>query len=121
MPKKRNTKSRQNPKSVKRADTSQPVSLAAKARKPAAKSDPVYTAVALQLITHSVARCSNRKTARARMLKTLNHVRDKVGGIRQWMGPSAKLVVLPEYMLTSFPQGHAIADWAHKAALDMDV
>ncbi len=120
MPKKRSVKTRQNPKTTKHTDTSRPISLAAKARKPTAKSDPVYTAVALQLITHSVAHCSSRKAARARMLKTLNHVRDKVDGIRQWVGPSAKLAVLPEYLLTSFPQGHTIADWANKAALDMD-
>ena len=120
MPKKRSSKTPQNSKTAKRMDAVRPISLAAKPKKPTAKSDPIYTAVALQLITHSVARCSSRKAARTRMLKTLNHVREKVGGIRQWMGPSAKLVVLPEYLLTSFPQGHDIADWAHKAALDMD-
>lgn len=54
------------------------------------------------------------------MAKALDHVREKVDGIGNWMGSNAKLIVLPEYLLTSFPQGGGIADWSRKAALDMD-
>ena len=94
--------------------------LSAVPKRSTSRTDPVYTAVALQLVTHSVARCSSRKAARLRMAQKLKHVREKVSGISQWMGASAKLIVLPEYLLTSFPQGEGIDDWARKAALDMD-
>ena len=117
---KKRTGSGRKSKTPRRKKAAQPVRLAAKAAKPGSKKDPVYLAVALQLTTHSVTRCRDRKSARARMRKTLDHVREKVKGIRNWIGPPAKLVVLPEYLLTSFPQGESIAEWAHKAALDMD-
>ena len=97
-----------------------PIKLSASAKKSKSSVAPVYTAVALQLVTRSVTRCPDRESARVRMAATLDHVSDKVLGIRKWVGPSAKLVVLPEYLLTSFPQGEAIADWADKAALDID-
>ncbi len=105
---------------VKTTDRAQKGKLAAVPRKPASKTDPVYTAVALQLITHSLTRYTSRKAARARMNKTLEHVREKVRSISNSLGAPAKLVVLPEYLLTSFPEGEAIDGWAHKAALDMD-
>ena len=116
-----------SPSRPAKLSASRPAKLSARAKKRAAAEAPVYAAeapvykaVALQLIAHSVARCPDRKSARKRMAATLEHVRDKVARVRQWSGPSAKLVVLPEYLLTSFPQGEAIAGWADKAALDMD-
>ncbi len=89
-------------------------------RNKSVKTDPAYTAVALQLTAHSVVRCPDRESARLRMAATIDHIEDKVAGIRKWVGPAAKLVVLPEYVLTSFPQGEPIAQWADKVALDMN-
>ena len=84
------------------------------------KKDPVFTATALQLATYSLARCPDRESARTRMAATLDHVAEKVRGVRRWLGPSLKLVVLPEYLLTSFPDGGPVAQWADKAALDIN-
>jgi len=89
------------------------------ARPKAQKTDPVYSAVALQLTAHSVVRCPDRESARMRMFATIDHIAEKVTGIRKWVGPAAKLVVLPEYILTSFPQGDPVDQWADKVALDM--
>lgn len=81
---------------------------------------PAYMAVALQLTVHAVNRCADRESARVRMAATLDHIATKVRGTKQWLGPVLKLVVLPEYFLTSYPQGETIAGWADKAALDID-
>jgi predicted amidohydrolase len=81
---------------------------------------PSYTAAALQLPVRAVNRCPDRAAARARMAETLAHVAEKVRGTRQWMGPALKLVVLPEYFLTCYPQDESVAAWADKAALDPD-
>ncbi|MDX2222779.1 MAG: nitrilase-related carbon-nitrogen hydrolase [Rhodospirillaceae bacterium] len=81
---------------------------------------PVYTATALQVRVKCVNRCPDRASARARMMQTLAHVAEKVRGVKRWMGPNCRLVVLPEYFLTSFPQDEPIAAWADKAALAPD-
>ncbi len=81
---------------------------------------PVYMAVAMQLRSLAVNRCANRAAARERMSQSLDRVAERVKGARQWLGPAAKLAVLPEYHLTSYPQQEGIAEWADKAALDPD-
>jgi predicted amidohydrolase len=81
---------------------------------------PTYTAAALQLAVQAVNRCPDRATARERIKATLEHVAVKVRGTKHWMGQSLKLVVLPEYFLTSYPQQETIPEWADKAALEID-
>lgn len=93
--------------------------VAARPARGRAKKAPIYTAAAMQLPTYSVAHCPDRESARARMAATLDHVEMRVKGTRKWLGPNLKLVVLPEYLLTSFPEGEPIAQWADKAALDI--
>jgi len=79
---------------------------------------PSYLAVALQLAVYAVNRCPDRESARVRIAANLAHVAEKVRGTKKWLGPSLKLIVLPEYLLTCYPQGEEVAVWAHKAALD---
>lgn len=93
--------------------------LPARAEKGRKKTTPIYTATAMQLATYSLSRYPDRESARARMAETLEYLAEKVGGAKRWMGPALKLVVLPEYLLTSFPEGEPVAQWADKAALDM--
>jgi len=81
---------------------------------------PTYGAAALQMTVHAVNRCPDRESARVRMNATIAFVAEKVRGTKHWMGPSLKLVVLPEYFLTCYPQGEPVAAWADKAALDVD-
>lgn len=96
------------------------VKIAARPKLARKKKDPIYTAAALQMPTYSVAHCPDRESARARMAATLDHVEARVRGTRKWLGSNLKLIVLPEYLLTSFPEGEPIAQWADKAALDMN-
>ncbi|MBL8644050.1 MAG: hypothetical protein JNK21_08945 [Rhodospirillaceae bacterium] len=81
---------------------------------------PAYLAVALQLTVAAVNRCPDRESARVRISASLAHIAEKVRGTKHWLGPSLKLVVLPEYFLTSYPQTETIAAWADKAALDIN-
>ncbi|NKB45499.1 MAG: nitrilase [Alphaproteobacteria bacterium] len=94
--------------------------IPARARGGRSRKDPIYTATAMQLATYSLARYPDRESARARMGATLDYLAEKVRGVKTWMGPALKLIVLPEYLLTSFPEGEPVPQWADKAALDMD-
>ncbi|MDG2243536.1 MAG: nitrilase-related carbon-nitrogen hydrolase [Rhodospirillaceae bacterium] len=96
------------------------VKVLAKVKGGGPKKDPIYTAMAMQLATYSLARYPDRDSARARMAATLDYLEEKVRGAKAWMGPALKLVVLPEYLLTSFPEGEQVPQWADKAALDMN-
>ncbi|MDX2143484.1 MAG: nitrilase-related carbon-nitrogen hydrolase [Rhodospirillaceae bacterium] len=81
---------------------------------------PSYTAAALQLPVKAVNRCPDRASARARINETIDNLAVRVRGTKHWAGPSLKLIVLPEYFLTSYPQQESVAEWADKAALDPD-
>ncbi len=94
--------------------------IAAKPKTTSLSSDPVFSAAALQLATYSLARYPDRESARASMASMLDYVSEKVRGVKRWLGPSMKLIVLPEYLLTSFPEGEPVQQWADKAALDVD-
>ena len=83
-----------------------------------------YAALALQLAAQSVERCADRAETSAQMLAMIEAVAAKLRGatifIEQYGGTPVRLVVLPEYLLTSYPGRISIPDFAAKAALDMD-
>lgn len=82
-----------------------------------------YAAVAMQLTAQSVEGCVDRADARAQMLRMIGEVGIKIWAssifIAQYGGAPVRLVVLPEYLLTSYPGRISIPDFAHKAALDV--
>jgi predicted amidohydrolase len=77
-----------------------------------------YRALALQLTCHAVNGCPDRDTARARMLENVARVERAVRGSKGFIGTDLRLVVLPEYLLTSYPLGDTIPGWLDKAALE---
>jgi len=79
-----------------------------------------YRALALQLTCHAVNDCPDRYTARHRMMENVARADRAVGGSKAFIGPDLRLVVLPEYLLTSYPIGDTLPGWADKAALDPD-
>jgi predicted amidohydrolase len=83
-----------------------------------------YAAVAMQLTAQSVERCAGRAEARSQMLAMIGALAPKIRAssifITQYGGAPVRLVVLPEYLLTSYPGRISIPDFAHKAALDVD-
>lgn len=83
-----------------------------------------YAAVAMQLAARSIEKTPDKAAARAQMLAMIGEIETKIRSatifIQQYGGSPVKLVVLPEYLLTSYPGRISIPDFADKAALEVD-
>ncbi len=83
-----------------------------------------YAAVAMQLAARSIEKTPDKAAARRQMLAMIGEVETKIRSatifIQQYGGSPVKLVVLPEYLLTSYPGRISIPDFADKAALEVD-
>ena len=83
-----------------------------------------YSALALQMNCSAVNTLPDRETVDVAMQSTLTRVDQLIAGskgfISTFSGDALKLVVLPEYFLTSFPMGESIAEWRDKACIAMD-
>lgn len=81
-----------------------------------------YAALAFQLTARSVEGCADRAEASAQMLGHIAEVGTKLFAARmfieQFGGAPVRLVVLPEYLLTSYPGRTSIPDFAARAALE---
>lgn len=87
-------------------------------------SDPQpYQAIALQMSTPAVNMLSV-DDARAQMMATITRAGQLIAGscgfTSSFTGAAARLVVLPEYFLTSFPMGESIEGWQAKGCVAMD-
>jgi predicted amidohydrolase len=82
-----------------------------------------YMAVALQFRPQSV-NALGQAEARAAMLASIARMGTMLtpvrGFIEQYSGSALKLIVLPEYFLSSYPTRDSISGWAEKAALAPD-
>lgn len=83
-----------------------------------------YSALALQMDCHAINHLSDRYAVEEAMQNTLARVDQLIAGskgfIGTFSGDTLRLVVLPEYFLTSFPMGESIAEWREKACIAMD-
>lgn len=83
-----------------------------------------YAALALQIAARSVEKLPDREAVRQQMLGMIEEIGVKLRAssvfIQQYSGSPVRLAVLPEYFLTSYPGRISIADFAEKAAIDMD-
>jgi predicted amidohydrolase len=80
---------------------------------------PAYRALALQTRTHAV-NGMGRDDARAAIAASIDRIGRQVTAAVAWHGPDTRLVVIPEYVLTGFPMGEAIPEWADLAGLAPD-
>jgi predicted amidohydrolase len=82
-----------------------------------------YQALALQMRCDAVNRLSVQE-ARAAMLRSIERAGQLIAGsrgfLRSFSGSGTRLVVLPEYFLSSFPLGESIEAWQAKACVAMD-
>ncbi len=76
-----------------------------------------YKALALQTECFAVNKCKDRDTAYSSMQQSLDKILAETKGSKAFIGPDLKLVVLPEYFLTSFPFGESLEQWREKACL----
>lgn len=79
-----------------------------------------YKALALQTECKAVNTCKTRDESYAIMQRSLVRILDEIRGSKGFIGPDLKLVVLPEYFLTSFPFGETLQQWKNKACLKTD-
>jgi len=83
-----------------------------------------FAALALQIAARSVERAADRAAASKQMLAMIEEIGTKLRSssifIQQYGGTPVKLVVLPEYVLTSYPGRISIADFSARAALDIE-
>ena len=83
-----------------------------------------YSALALQMDCHAVNGLADRAAVGQAMSSTLDRVDQLIAGskgfIGTFSGDTLRLVVLPEYFLTSFPMGESIPEWRTKACIEMD-
>ncbi|HAC62881.1 MAG TPA: nitrilase [Cyanothece sp. UBA12306] len=78
-----------------------------------------FIALSLQVTCHAVNQSKNRDEARSLIKKTIARIGQQIAAAKAFIGSNCRLVLLPEYVLTSFPQGESIAVWSQKAALEM--
>ena len=76
-----------------------------------------YFALPLQ-ITCDALNGLNKKDAKSKMLEKIKNINRQIKASKAWIGPELKLVVLPEYFLTSFPMGESINDWKENFAVN---
>ncbi|WP_017654818.1 nitrilase-related carbon-nitrogen hydrolase [Fortiea contorta] len=79
-----------------------------------------FRALALQVTCYAVNQASDRLSARAMMLDSINRLERQIAASIAFIGTDCRLIVLPEYFLTGFPLGESLAVWAEKACLEMD-
>lgn len=79
-----------------------------------------YIAIAMQLRCKAVNKCSNSDEARTMMDATVSTLAKEIAGAKRFIGSSTRLIVLPEYFLTSYPTRESIAEWREKAAISKD-
>ena len=76
-----------------------------------------YKALALQTECQAINSYKSKADAYLKMEDNLQKVFAEARGSKAFIGPSLKLVVLPEYFLSSFPFGESLEAWKEKACI----
>ncbi|WP_088243356.1 nitrilase-related carbon-nitrogen hydrolase [Calothrix rhizosoleniae] len=84
------------------------------------KSINSFRALALQIGCHAVNHASTATQARDIIHKNINRLGKQIAASIAFIGSDCRLIVLPEYVLTSFPMGESFKLWAEKACLEME-
>lgn len=79
-----------------------------------------YRTLALQTRCDAVNSISDAAACRAQMMRSIERIDRQIAASKMFSGDDLKLVVLPEYFLTSFPTGPDLPTWAARACLLQD-
>jgi predicted amidohydrolase len=79
-----------------------------------------YRALALQVRCDAVNAIADPTACRAQMAATIARIDQQIGAARAFVGDDLKLVVLPEYFLTSYPIGPDYPTWPARACIKPD-
>ena len=88
------------------------------------KAPNVFARLALQNTCRAINNLETETLIRQQMSQTIEELNKLIAGskifIKSFSGLVTKLVVLPEYFLTSFPMGESIPEWRTKACIEMN-
>jgi predicted amidohydrolase len=76
-----------------------------------------YRALALQTRCDAINSIADPVACRAQMMASIARIHRQIAASKAFVGDDLKLVVLPEYFLTSFPIGSDLPTWAARACL----
>ena len=76
-----------------------------------------YRALALQTRCDAINSIADVALCRAQMMASIARIHRQIAASKAFVGDDLKLVVLPEYFLTSFPVGPDLPTWAARACL----
>ena len=76
-----------------------------------------YRALALQTRCDAINSIADVASCRAQMMASIARIHRQIAASKAFVGDDLKLVVLPEYFLTSFPVGPDLPTWAARACL----
>lgn len=76
-----------------------------------------YIAIAMQLTCNALNGCATRDEAYGQMELVIEKLKKHVFGAKKFIGNSVRLIVLPEYFMTSYPTRESISEWLDKVAL----
>lgn len=79
-----------------------------------------YIALAMQVSCHAVNKYDHREQARDAMNQTIKKIDRHIFGAKKFIGKDLRLIVLPEYFLTSYPTRESIEGWLDKACIQKD-
>lgn len=80
----------------------------------------IYKALALQVTCNAVNHLKTREDVQQQVKQTISKISTQIKASIGFIGIDTRLVVLPEYFLTSFPMGETIAEWKAKACMDIE-
>ena len=79
-----------------------------------------YTALAMQAKCYAINQYKSRNEVIQSMKETLDRLDIQIFGAKKFIGSHLRLVVLPEYFMTSYPMGESIEAWKDKACIPQD-
>ena len=79
-----------------------------------------WNALALQTRCDAINHLQDPQACRDHMLAGIARIGAQIAASKAFIGPQVRLVVLPEYFLTSFPMGESITAWRDKACIAVD-
>ena len=83
-------------------------------------SPSAYKALALQVRCQAVDLAWDKKQIRTKMIESIDRIGRQIEASLAFIGKDCRLVVMPEYFLTGFPEGESLSSWSEKASLDMN-
>ena len=79
-----------------------------------------YIAIAMQLPCFAINKYPDAKSARVLIEKNIEELGVQIFGAKKFIGEHVRLVVLPEYFMTSYPTRESILEWRDKACISKD-